>query len=79
MKETKFLTDEYKDEFDKLVSHPIQSWVWGDFKESMGAVTERIGFFEDGKLKSGIQIIFSKIPKTNYTVGIASKTVMPEQ
>lgn len=79
MKETKFLTDEYKDEFDKLVSHPIQSWVWGDFKESMGAVPERIGFFEDGKLKSGIQIIFSKIPKTNYTVGIASKTVMPEQ
>ena len=61
MKETKFLTDEYKEEFDKLVSHPIQSWVWGDFKESMGAVPERIGFFEDGKLKSGIQIIFSKI------------------
>ena len=45
MKETKFLTDEYKDEFDKLVSHPIQSWVWGDFKESMGAIPERIGFF----------------------------------
>lgn len=79
MKETKFLTDEYKDEFDKLVCHPIQSWIWGDFKKSMGAATERIGFFEDGKLKSGIQIIFSKIPKTNYTVGIASKTLMPEQ
>ena len=79
MKETKFLTDEYKEEFDKLVSHPIQSWVWGDFKKSMGAVPERIGFFEDEKLKNGIQIIFSKIPKTNYTVGIAPKTIMPEQ
>lgn len=78
MKETKFLTAEYREEFDSLVSHPIQSWIWGDFKENMGAVTERIGFFEDGKLKSGIQIIFSKIPKTNYTVGIASKTLMPE-
>jgi len=78
MKETKFLTAEYREEFDSLVSHPIQSWIWGDFKENMGAVPERIGFFEDGKLKSGIQIIFSKIPKTNYTVGIASKTLMPE-
>ncbi|UTC67932.1 MULTISPECIES: peptidoglycan bridge formation glycyltransferase FemA/FemB family protein [unclassified Treponema] len=78
MKETKLLTSEYKDEFDKLAPHPIQSWIWGDFKESMGAAAERIGFFEDGKLKSGIQIIFSKIPKTNYTVGIASKTVMPD-
>ncbi|MGI5085179.1 lipid II:glycine glycyltransferase FemX [Treponema putidum] len=79
MMEARFLTSEYKDEFDKVVSHPIQSWAWGDFKESMGAIAERIGFFEDGKLKSGIQIIFSKIPKTKYTVGIASKTVMPEQ
>ena len=78
MKETKFLTAEYREEFDSLVSHPIQSWIWGDFKENMGAIPERIGFFEDGKLKSGIQIIFSKIPKTNYTVGIASKTLMPE-
>ena len=67
MKEAKLLTIEYKDEFDKVVSNPIQSWAWGDFKESMGAVPERIGFFENGKLVGGLQIIFSKLSKTKYT------------
>lgn len=78
MKESKLLTAEYKDEFDKLVSHPIQSWAWGDFKERMGAVPERIGFFEDGKLVGGLQIIFSKLSKTKYTVGYSAKGIIPD-
>ena len=78
MKEAKLLTIEYKDEFDKVVSHPIQSWAWGDFKESMGAVPERIGFFENGKLVGGLQIIFSKLSKTKYTVGYSAKGIIPD-
>lgn len=75
--EARFLTSEYKDEFDKVVSHPIQSWAWGDFKKSMGAIPERIGFFEDGKLVGGLQIIFSKLSKTRYTIGYSAKGIIP--
>lgn len=67
------LTEEEKYEFDNIITHPLQSWSWGEFKKSMGAVPERIGFYENGKLVAGVQIIFSKVLKTNFTVGYAAK------
>ncbi|MEL3912945.1 lipid II:glycine glycyltransferase FemX [Treponema pedis] len=79
MQETLILTEKYREEFDKTVNHPIQSWAWGEFKRSIGAIPERIGFFENGKMFAALQIIFSKIPKTKYTIGYAAKGVFSDK
>lgn len=73
MQEAAILTEEQKETFDSVVSHPIQSWAWGEFKQRIGAIPERIGIYEQGKMVSGLQVIFSRVPKTNLTVGYAAK------
>ena len=78
MPEVKILTEEYKQAFDAAVGHPIQSWDWGEFKKAFGAVPERIGFFENGKLVRGVQVIFSRLPKTPFTAGYCAKGFLPD-
>lgn len=75
--EVKILDETYKEDFDKIVSHPIQSWAWGEFKKEFGAIPERIGSFENEKLIKGMQIIFSKLPKVPYTIGYCAKGRIP--
>ncbi len=73
----KILDESNKEEFNRIVKHPLQSWDWGDFKEKMNCIAERVGFYEDGELVDGLQIIFSKLPKTKYTVGYSAKGIVP--
>ena len=73
MQKIVILTEKDKEEFDKTVKHPMQAWDWGEFKKSIGAAPERVGFFSDGKMIDGFQVIFSKVPKTKYTVGYSAK------
>lgn len=78
MPEVKILTEEYKEAFDAAVGHPIQSWAWGEFKRAFGSRPERVGFFENGKLVKGLQVIFSPLPKTPYTAGYCAKGFLPD-
>lgn len=71
--EVKILDDKFIEEYDLIAGHPIQSWAWGDFKKSFGAKVERLGVFKNNKLIDGIQIVFSKLPKVNMTVGYAGR------
>lgn len=79
MQTPRILTEEQREEFDKLVQHPLQSWSWGEFKKSMGAIPERICVYEDEKPVSALQVIFSKLPKTNLTVGYSAKCIFPNE
>jgi len=49
-----------KDNFNKKAVHPLQSWEWGEFREDWGNKVVRLPNF---------QIIFSKIPFTNFKIG----------
>jgi len=49
-----------KDDFNKKSNHPLQSWEWGEFREAWGNKVVRF---------SNFQIIFSKIPFTQFTIG----------
>lgn len=73
MIEAKILDSSFADEYDSLVRHPMQSWAWGDFKKCFGAEVERLGVFEDNKLIDCMQVVFSKLPKVNLTVGYSGK------
>jgi lipid II:glycine glycyltransferase (peptidoglycan interpeptide bridge formation enzyme) len=69
---------EERDEYNKVVAHPLQSWEWGEFRQKTGLTIERLGFFENGKLKNGIQASFHPIPVIGKTAGYIPKGYMPD-
>ena len=75
----RILSSQDRENYDRVVKHPLQSWAWGDFKKSTGHIVERIGFFDQKKMVSGIQVIFSRLPGLNSTVGYVPRGLMPDQ
>lgn len=66
---TRILYNEEKEQYDKVVSHPIQTWAWGDFQIGQGHKVYRLGVFDNQKMVSGYTISFHDIPKLNYSIG----------
>ncbi|MCL4384371.1 peptidoglycan bridge formation glycyltransferase FemA/FemB family protein [Patescibacteria group bacterium] len=67
---TRTLYNEEKDQFNAVITHPIQTWEWGDFLTSQGHKVYRLGVFENKKIVGGYSLNFHQIPKTNYTIGV---------
>ena len=40
---------EEKKDFNRVVSHPLQSWQWGQFREKSGRKIIRLGVFDPSK------------------------------
>jgi len=62
-----------KEQFNKVVTHPLQSWQWGEFKEKTGVQVLRIGLFDKKTLRIGVQLTIHSLSKTNYAVGYLPK------
>ncbi len=62
-----------------LAGHPLQSWQWGEFKKNDTTDVERVGYFDNGKMKRVIQVFFHKIPNTSFTMGYFPKGYMPDE
>ncbi len=73
------LRKEEKDNYNSVVDHPLQSWEWGDFRTKTGLNVERVGFFDQGKLKKGLQVSFHPIPILGKTAGYCPKGFMPDE
>lgn len=73
------LTEKDKTGYNKLVTHVMQSWQWGEFRESLGTKVYRYGIFDNKKLISAFQITFHKIPFTKYHVGYLPKGPAPDK
>lgn len=73
------LREEEHDLYNGVAVHPLQSWEWGEFRKKTGVTVERIGFFEDGKLKQAAQVSFHPIPLINMTAGYFPKGAMPTE
>jgi lipid II:glycine glycyltransferase (peptidoglycan interpeptide bridge formation enzyme) len=63
--------------YDGAVSHPVQSWQWGEFKKQSGLEVERVGFFEHGALVRAMQITFHPVPLLG-SVGYGAKVFAPD-
>ncbi len=66
--------------WDSLVTHPLQSWEWGEFRSSMGVEVIRMGVFDTVHRKEivdGLQLTFHKIPHSPFTIGYFPKGKMP--
>lgn len=66
-----------KDAFDKVVSHPIQSWEWGEFRKKTGNKIVRLGLYDRKKLLEGYQLTIHRIPKINFNLGVFLKGPAP--
>lgn len=71
------LDESHQADYDRLVTHVIQSWQWGEFRKSLGIPLVRYGLFEDNKLITAFQISFHKIPLINRFVGYLPKGPFP--
>lgn len=56
--------------FDKVSTHPLQSWAWGQFRQAWGNEVRRFSFG---------QITLHKIPFTPYKIGMFIRGPLPDQ
>ena len=77
--EIREITIKDKSEFNNVVSHPLQSYEWGEFREKTGIKVIRRGFFEKGKLVKGFTLTLHKIPKTSFNIGYLPKGDLPDE
>lgn len=73
------ITDKQKSQYNKLVTHVIQSWEWGEFRKEMGLPVLRYGIFDNGKLKTAFQLTLHSIPFTSKVVGYLPKGPFPDK
>lgn len=73
------ITDKQKSQYNKLVTHVIQSWEWGEFRKQMGLTVLRYGIFEKDKLKTVFQLTLHPVPLTNIMVGYLPKGPFPDK
>jgi lipid II:glycine glycyltransferase (peptidoglycan interpeptide bridge formation enzyme) len=73
----KKVDEKYKSSFNKTAVHPLQSWEWGEFRQAHGNKIVRLGVFKGNKITDAIQVIFSKIPHSKYTIGTVIKGPKP--
>ncbi len=71
------ITEKDKNEFNNVVTHPLQSYEWGNFREKTGIEVIRKGFFVNKKLINAFQLTLHKIPHTPWTIGYLPKGDLP--
>jgi len=60
-----------------VVSHPLQSWAWGDFRSATKIDVIRLAVSTNLRLNAGWQLTFHRIPLTPYTIGYFPKGPRP--
>jgi len=73
------LREEEQQLYNSVVSHPLQSWEWGEFRKKTGVKIERVGFFDNKKIHKALQVSFHPIPVIGGTAGYCPKGFMPDE
>lgn len=71
------VNEKYRQNFDALALHPLQSWAWGQFRKKTGIEILRLGRLEKNILKETAQITFHQIPFSKYYLGYFPKGGLP--
>lgn len=77
--EIRNISEKEKVEFNKVVSHPLQSYEWGEFRDKTGIKVIRRGFFNKGKLVKAFTLTIHKIPNTPFNIGYLPKGDLPDR
>lgn len=73
------ITEKQKPQYNKLVSHVMQSWEWGEARKFLGTSVLRYGLYKNGKLVKAFQLTLHKIPLINQYVGYLPKGPKPDE
>jgi len=71
------ITEKEREEYNKLVPHPLQSFEWGEFRGKTGVKVIRTGIKENNKLSQAFTVTIHKIPHTPFSIGYFPKGVFP--
>lgn len=71
------ISDSQKDEYNKVVKHPLQSYEWGQFRQKTGVKVIRQGLVKNGKIANGFTLTIHKVPFTKYNIGYLPKGDLP--
>lgn len=72
------VTDDDRTDWDKKAMHPLQSWAWGDFRNTMGVDVVRFATVnKNGQLREPWQMTVHPIPHTPWTIGYSAKCPLP--
>ncbi len=74
----KLVGDDEEQKWDRLAMHPMQSWAWGNFRQSGQKIT-RLGRYEDGELVKIFLIVWTKIKLTPWSFGYIPMGPMPDK
>lgn len=75
----KVITDQQKEDYKRLVTHIMQSWQWGEFRQSLGTKIKRYGLYQNDRIIQAFQLTFHKIPIINYYIGYLPKGPFPNE
>lgn len=73
------LSGDHAKDYNKVISHPLQSYEWGTFREKTGIKIIRQGVFHDNKLTGGFTMTIHRIPKTSWNIGYIPKGPIPDK
>lgn len=79
--------EDKKEEYDNVVSHPLQTYEWGEFRKKTGVKVIRRGLIRNKKtvdgtrpeLVEGFTLTIHKIPHTNFYIGYLPKGSEPSK
>lgn len=73
------ITPSQKKAYNSKVNHIIQSWEWGEFRQSLGLPLLRFGLFKANKLDKAFQLTLHLIPFSKQFVGYLPKGPLPDK
>jgi lipid II:glycine glycyltransferase (peptidoglycan interpeptide bridge formation enzyme) len=73
------IREEESNLYNQVVTHPLQSWQWGEFRKKTGLDVVRLGQFDNGQIVNGLQVTFHQVPKLPLTIGYIPKSTFPDR
>lgn len=71
------ITENNKNDYNKIINHPLQTYEWGQFRQKTGIKVIRRAFIKNEKIIDGFTLTIHKIPHTKYTIGYLPKGNSP--
>ena len=72
------ITGELQKKWNRLVTHPLQSFEWGEFREKTGIKVVRF-IVKNGERAKGFQLTIHHIPNTPWSIGYLPKSHLPQK
>lgn len=73
------ITKKQQKEYNLKVTHLMQSWQWGEFRQNLGTPVLRYGLYHQGKLDKAFQLTLHKIPLSSFYLGYLPKGPYPDE